>query len=76
VERWRGATTWSSSSTDNHSTDGTFAALAELARRDPRVRVFRFSRNFGFQRSIYTGFMKARGDAAIQLDADLQDPRR
>jgi glycosyltransferase involved in cell wall biosynthesis len=38
------------------------------------VRVFRFSRNFGFQRSILTGYMQCRGDAAIQLDVDLQDP--
>jgi glycosyltransferase involved in cell wall biosynthesis len=60
--------------TDNHSKDETFAELARLCERDARVRVFRFSRNFGFQRSIYTGYMKARGDAAIQIDCDLQDP--
>jgi glycosyltransferase involved in cell wall biosynthesis len=60
--------------TDNHSEDGTFAQLVRLAAGDPRVRVYRFSRNFGFQRSIYTGYLKARGDAAIQLDVDLQDP--
>ena len=60
--------------TDNHSTDRTFAVLQEVAVGDPRVRVFRFSRNFGFQRSILTGYMQCRGDAAIQLDVDLQDP--
>jgi dolichol-phosphate mannosyltransferase len=60
--------------TDNHSKDATPVELARLAARDPRVRVFRFSRNVGFQRSIYTGYMQARGDAAIQLDCDLQDP--
>ncbi|MFP5233426.1 MAG: glycosyltransferase family 2 protein, partial [Acidobacteriota bacterium] len=60
--------------TDNHSTDGTFALLREAAARDPRIRVFRLSRNFGFQRSILTGYMRCRGDAAIQLDVDLQDP--
>jgi polyisoprenyl-phosphate glycosyltransferase len=60
--------------TDNHSTDGTFARLHTLAERDPRVRVLRFSRNFGYQRSIYTGYLHCRGDAAIQLDCDLQDP--
>jgi glycosyltransferase involved in cell wall biosynthesis len=60
--------------TDNHSTDRTFAVLQQVAAADPRVRVFRFSRNFGFQRSILTGYMKCRGDAAIQLDVDLQDP--
>ncbi len=60
--------------TDNHSTDNTFPLLAELAAADPRVRVFRFSRNFGYQRSIMTGYSQALGDAAIQLDCDLQDP--
>jgi dolichol-phosphate mannosyltransferase len=60
--------------TDNHSEDGTAGELARLAARDPRVRVFRFSRNFGFQRSIYTGYMQVRGDAAVQIDCDLQDP--
>src|SRR5688572_15513856 len=60
--------------TDNHSTDGTFAKLREIATADPRVRVFRFARNHGFQKSIYTGYLLASGDAAIQLDCDLQDP--
>jgi dolichol-phosphate mannosyltransferase len=60
--------------TDNHSTDRTFELLAGLARRDPRVRAIRFSRNFGFQRSIVTAYSYARGDAAVQIDCDLQDP--
>jgi polyisoprenyl-phosphate glycosyltransferase len=60
--------------TDNASTDGTFAKLAEWVKREPRVRALRFSRNFGFQRSILTNLFNARGAAAIQIDADLQDP--
>lgn len=60
--------------TDNHSTDRTPEILYELAQKDERVRAFRFSRNFGYQRSILTAYLKCRGDAAIQLDCDLQDP--
>ena len=60
--------------TDNHSTDRTFDVLTDLASRDPRVRAIRFSRNFGFQRSIFTAYSNARGDAAVQIDCDLQDP--
>ena len=60
--------------TDNHSTDRTFELLGKLAARDSRVRVLRFSRNYGYQRSILTGYQNAQGDAAIQLDCDLQDP--
>lgn len=60
--------------TDNHSADRTPQLLADLARHDPRVRAFRFSRNFGYQRSILTAYLHTTGDAAIQLDCDLQDP--
>ena len=60
--------------TDNHSTDDTYAEAEKVAKGDQSVRVFRFSRNFGFQRSIATGYAKAKGDAAIQIDCDLQDP--
>ena len=60
--------------TDNASQDATYERLAEETKVDPRVRVVRFSRNFGYQRSILTNFLLARGDAAVQVDADLQDP--
>ncbi|MBT7944184.1 MAG: glycosyltransferase [Alphaproteobacteria bacterium] len=60
--------------TDNHSTDGTFAKLQEIAKDDGRIRALRFSRNFGVQKSILTGLLNAEGDAAIQIDCDLQDP--
>jgi dolichol-phosphate mannosyltransferase len=60
--------------TDNHSEDQTFERLAELALADTRVRVIRFSRNFGFQRSVLANYAQARGAAAIQIDCDLQDP--
>jgi len=63
---------------DNCSTDDTFLQLAEVCHtHDPaefEIRVHRFSRNIGFQRSILVGYRKALGDAAIQIDADLQDP--
>jgi len=60
--------------TDNASTDNTFAKLSQLASQNPRVRVLRFARNFGFQNSILTGYRFAKGDAAIQIDCDLEDP--
>lgn len=60
--------------TDNHSEDRTFELLSGLAAKDTRVRVIRFSRNFGVQPSVLTGLLEAKGDAVIQLDCDLQDP--
>jgi glycosyltransferase involved in cell wall biosynthesis len=65
---------WELIFTDNHSADRTFELAAQLADKDSRVRAYRFSRNFGFQRSILTGYLQARGDAIIQIDCDLQDP--
>jgi len=59
---------------DNHSDDRTWDMLCDLARRDPRVRAIRFSKNVGFQRSILANYMHTRGDAVLQIDADLQDP--
>lgn len=59
---------------DNHSSDNTWHMLTELAKRDPRIKAIRFSKNFGFQRSILANFMHTKGDAVMQIDADLQDP--
>jgi glycosyltransferase involved in cell wall biosynthesis len=63
---------------DNCSTDRTLDELREQACRiDPEliaIRIFRFSRNIGFQKSILVGYRKSRGDAVAQIDADMQDP--
>lgn len=59
---------------DNASTDSTFERLRPLAAADTRVKVVRYARNFGFNRSVLTGYRLASGAAAIQLDCDLQDP--
>lgn len=59
---------------DNHSDDNTWGMLADLSKNDPRVKAIRFSRNYGFQRSILANYMHTKGDAVMQIDADLQDP--
>lgn len=59
---------------DNHSNDQTWMLLSALAEKDDRVRAIRFSKNFGFQRSILANYMHTKGDAVMQIDADLQDP--
>jgi polyisoprenyl-phosphate glycosyltransferase len=60
--------------TDDGSIDSSYDLLAQEAKNDHRIRVLRLSRNFGFQRNVLTNFLNARGDAAIEVDADLQDP--
>ena len=61
---------------DNASTDRTGDVAAELATRDPRWRYVRFSRNFSVEISIAAGLRFARGDAAMVIFSDLQDPPR
>lgn len=60
--------------TDDHSSDRTFEVLADLGRRDPRVRGLRFSRNFGSHAGVSCGLRHAAGHCAVVLAADLQDP--
>ncbi len=59
---------------DDHSRDRTFAAIEQLALRDPRVRGVRLARNSGSHVAITCGLHHAAGDAAALLVADLQDP--
>jgi polyisoprenyl-phosphate glycosyltransferase len=47
---------------------------AELRAQDPRVKIIRFSRNFGHQVAISAGIDYAEGDAVVIIDSDLQDP--
>jgi len=56
------------------SRDRTLELLKEFALGNARVRVLSFSRNFGHQIAITAGLDHAKGDAAIVIDADLQDP--
>lgn len=56
------------------SSDGTLAGIKRLAIADARVQYVSLSRNFGKEPAMLAGFDYADGDAAIVLDADLQDP--
>ena len=59
---------------DDGSTDGSVRWLVEKAKTDSRVSLLRLSRNFGHQIAITAGLDHATGDAAVIMDADLQDP--
>ena len=56
------------------SADRSLEILRELARRDSRVRVVEFSRNFGHEAAMIAGIDYARGDGIVCMDADLQHP--
>jgi len=56
------------------STDRTGDILAILARLNPDIRHVTLSRNFGKEAALAAGIDRARGDAVIPIDVDLQDP--
>ena len=56
------------------SLDGTAAFLEQLASRDERVKVLALTRNFGHQAARCAELDHCSGDAAVLIDADLQDP--
>ncbi|WP_199535963.1 glycosyltransferase family 2 protein [Dyella solisilvae] len=59
---------------DDGSADDTWALIEELAARDPRVGALKLSRNFGKEAALTAGLDHVDADAAVVIDADLQDP--
>ena len=59
---------------DDGSRDGSFEILEQLRARDDRVMALRFPRNFGSHVAIAAGLDHCRGEAAVIMAADLQDP--
>jgi len=65
---------WEIIFSDDGSTDGTWSAVTALNQCDPRVRGLRLSRNFGHQYALFAGLSRAKGEAVISMDGDLQHP--
>ena len=59
---------------DDGSKDKTVEEVRKLHGQDERVHLLSFSRNFGKEAAVYAGLQKSRGDLAVLMDADLQDP--
>jgi glycosyltransferase involved in cell wall biosynthesis len=61
---------------DDGSRDGTFEQLQQLARKDRRVKLVLFRRNYGQTAAMFAGIQNATGEFIVTLDGDLQnDPR-
>ena len=56
------------------SKDNSLKVMKELAFANKKVKVADLSRNFGHQVAISAGLHFVSGDAAVIMDADLQDP--
>lgn len=59
---------------DDGSRDKSLEMLKDISEKDEKAVVISFSRNFGHQQAVTCGMEYATGDAAIIIDADLQDP--
>ena len=53
--------------------DRSWDIICEFSQQDPRVRGFRFSRNFGQHYGITAGLDNACGEWVVVMDCDLQD---
>ncbi|MBW3015176.1 glycosyltransferase family 2 protein [Candidatus Woesearchaeota archaeon] len=58
---------------DDGSRDKTFRNLIELNKKDLRVKIIKFRKNFGQTAAMSAGFEHAKGDIVISMDADLQN---
>jgi len=58
---------------DDGSTDKTFLILKKLAKKDKKLKIIRFKRNFGQSAALAAGFDHATGEVIVTMDADLQN---
>ncbi|HET9280418.1 MAG TPA: glycosyltransferase family 2 protein [Candidatus Angelobacter sp.] len=56
------------------SRDSSLSLLLDIQKRDPRVTVVEFSRNFGHQAALTAGLQTAKGNCIMLMDGDFQDP--
>ena len=58
---------------DDGSSDGSMSVLSRLHDEMANVVVVHLRRNFGKAAALQAGFLEARGDVVVTIDADLQD---
>jgi glycosyltransferase involved in cell wall biosynthesis len=58
---------------DDGSRDSTVRLASDLARRDSRVRLVKFRRNYGQTPAMAAGIEHARGEILVTMDGDLQN---
>ncbi len=59
---------------DDGSRDRTYDALRAMADLDERIRLVRFTRNYGQEAAVEALYLHATGAWILQMDGDLQNP--
>ncbi len=58
---------------DDGSTDNSWEVIQQQSKLFTSIRGIRFSRNYGKSAALNEGFLRAKGEVAITMDADFQD---
>ncbi len=58
---------------DDGSTDDSWKVISSLSQQNPAVKGIKFNRNYGKSQALHAGFLEAKGEVVITMDADLQD---
>lgn len=56
------------------SADNTLKVLQEIADRNKRIRVVSYLKNIGRGMALRRGFIEAKGEIVVSIDADLSQP--
>ncbi len=56
------------------SGDKTKEKIMALRKKDTKIKLINFSRNFGHMSAVSAGLANAKGEKVVLMDADLQDP--
>ncbi len=58
---------------DDGSSDLSWSIIKGLSNTHPEVKGIKFAKNYGKSQALNAGFLAAKGDVVITMDADLQD---
>jgi len=59
---------------NNCSSDKTFEIINQCKKKNNKIRSINFDKNLGYDLSVYFNLLNSKGNAAIVIDCDLQDP--
>lgn len=58
---------------DDGSNDSSYVKLTSLHKKDKKVKILQFTKNYGQHNAILAGLQEAKGDFIVVMDSDLQD---